>query len=425
MKRHAHHREEGIALLLVLISLVLVAALATEVSQTAATQSRIGRNTMNDFLLRSAIEGRANICRAALKFDATNGESLDTEADDWAWHAHENLSSWGERASDSGSRSPGENSTAFTNTDVQIVAWVEDERAKVNLLGLSRPPNTPDFDHTKELLIRVIDEFRESWSSLDLTEADASEMVQDLIDWLEDQSDDDDNPMPAVLSGRGRLQSVTDLLRVPGGKWTKLILLDARDPDTDPEDEDDYGSGDTEGEEWSRRNGVPGLWNYLTVHAESQANAPLRINVNTCSKIVLRALFDERDADLADDIIEHRREGADDENDSAAESGGNGEDETGYFRNKGLLSRVESMPEALDEYPRLNFFADTRSDVFSIRIVATMVTGSVDGEFDDDDDESGPRDIVASYQYREVVQRTDQGFVTLFVERRHDPNYGR
>ena len=434
MQRHAHRREEGIALLLVLIALVLVAALATEVSQTAATQGRIGRNTMNDFLLRSAIEGRANICRAALKYDATNGESIDTESDDWSWKNKDTLSSWGERASDASSSSQGPDSSAYANTNVQIVAWIEDERAKVNLLGLSRPRETADFKNTYELLIRVIDEFREPWSSLDQSEADASEMVDDLTDWLEEQSDDDENPMPSVLSGRGRLQSINDLLRVPGGKWKKALLFDVLDPDADPESGTDYSSEGGTDAEWSRANGIPGLANYLTVHAESQANAPLRININTCSKVVLRALFDARDADLADDIIENRREGAEDPGDStapadsaggAAGGGGAGaDDESGYFKNKGQLTRVDGMANALDEYPRLNFFADTRSDVFSIRIVATMVTGTTEGSFGDDpDQQTGPRDITASYQYREVVQRTDQGFVTLFVERRHDPIY--
>ena len=57
-------------------------------------------------------------------------------------------------------------------------------------------------------------------------------------------------------------------------------------------------------------NGIPGLVNFITVHAEPQANAPLRININTARVEVLRALFDVRDGDLAEAIVENRQEGA-------------------------------------------------------------------------------------------------------------------
>ena len=71
MKPTLRRREQGIALLLVLIAVVLIAALATEVSQTAATQHRVGRNAMNELLLRTAVDGRVHILRAALTYDAT------------------------------------------------------------------------------------------------------------------------------------------------------------------------------------------------------------------------------------------------------------------------------------------------------------------------------------------------------------------
>ncbi len=423
MKPSFRNRERGIALLLVLIAVVLIAALATEVSQTAATQHRMGRNTINDFLLRTAVEGRAHILRAALEFDATSGNAIDTEDEDWSWYNREALSAWGERAADAVTESGSEEAVSYRNTDVQILAWCEDERAKINLLGLSRPRDTPEFRHTRDALIRLIDDYREAFSSLDLTESDAQEMVENLTDWLEDISEDDENPMPPVASGRGRLQAIDDLLRVPGGKWTYAALYDVLDPDRDENEDTDYGEG-SDGD-FERTNGIPGLFRYLTVNAEPTANAPLRININTAPKAVLRALFDVRDADLADRILENRREGAGDSDEDASAAPAEDED-SGFFRNKGQLTRVEGMADSLNAYPRLDFFADTRSDVFSIHVIATMVTGSVGADADPADPESdGPRDIVASYQYREVVQRTDNGFVTLYVERRHDPVYDR
>lgn len=420
-------RERGIALLLVLIAVVLLGALATEVSQTAATQSTVGRNTMSDLLLRTAVEGRAQILRAALAFDASSGQSIDTDDDVWSWRKNEeeHLSDWGIRTSEATGGSESEDAVAYDNTRVELLAWCEDERSKLNLLGLSRARDTQDFTFTRDALIRLIDEFRED-TAYDLTEADAQEMVDDLLRWLEDQAEEDENPMPPVASGRGRLQSVDDLLRVPGGKWTSAVLHDVVDPDRDPDEDVDDGDVANQDADFERVNGIAGLGRYLTVHAEPVANAPLRINVNTAPRPVLRALFDVRDADLADAIIEHRHEGAGDTEDAGSSTAA-GDDEVGYFQNKAQLSRVEGMADSLDAYPRLDYFADTRSDVFSLRVIATMVTGSLEGgaDFDDAEEDDGPRDITATFQYREVVQRLDQGFVTLFVERRQDPLHDR
>ena len=413
--RRTKRSQRGIALLLVLIAAVLLITLALEIAQTSATQGRLGRNAMNDFLLRTASEGRLHILRASLRYDATSGDSKDTEADDWAWFNREQLSSWGER-SGSGLPQDGEDNVTFRNTDVRIVAYCEDERSKLNLLGLSRPEDSADFTITGQALIRLIDEFRDHVSALDLSESDGQEMVDDLVEWLQDQGEEDDNPIPPVAAGRGKLQSVDDLLRVPGGKWKASVLFDVLDPDRDPEETtDDAEGGDGE---FERVNGVPGLLRYLTVHAESGANPPLRINVNTAPRAVLRALFDDHDRELADAIVEHRREGAGEEESAAPAEG----DEVGFFANKSQLSRVEGMAESLDVYPRLNYFADVRSDVYSLRVVATMVTGTIEGEWDaEDEDADEPRDIVASYQVREIVQRVEDGFVTLFRERRSDP----
>ncbi len=418
----------GIALLIVLVVLVLVATLATEVAITARTHFTLADHSMHELLLRSAVEGREQILLRALRFDQTKGENIDTEDDDWAWANRETLSSWGERGQGNfGTVSGDEESEAFTfsNTAVELEAWVEDERSKLNVRGLVRPDDSPGHTMTKEALIRLIDVFREDTEDLDLSDSEAQEMVDDLVEWLHEAEDSEENPMPPLKPNRGRLLTADDLLRVPGGKWKSEILYDVRDP-ADYEDEDDgrrrrdddadadaAGGG---GSNFERRNGVPGLIHYITVFAEDVADPPLRINVNTAPLPVLRAMLDPQDDALAEAILAHRREGAG--ADEEEESAGTGEETSGFFKSKADLTKVDGLGDDLSKYPRLNFFADVQSSVFSLCVIARMVT--VQGEAGEED-EDAPRDVVSTYQHRRVVQRTQGGFTTIFTERRSDP----
>ena len=426
--------ERGIALLLVLIALLLLAVLSIEVAQTSATQARIGGNSMNEFLLRTAVDGRVNILKSALAYDLSLGANVDSEDEVWSWHENsETLSSWGERDSFASERDDPDELAAETvdasNLDAEVTAWCEDERSKINLIGLSRPEGTPERRHTRDALIRLIDGFREEWSELDLNESEAEDMVDRLLDWLGEQGEEEENPTPDVIAGRGRLLAVDDLLRVGGDGWNEQVLFDVRDPNLDPDeevDEDDSVGGAGNDSDWRRPNGVPGLVNFVTVYAEPVANPPLRVNVNTAPVEVLRALLEPVHEDLAETIVEHRREGADSDDDGGAAgnagTGGEGEEQSGWFENKGQLTRVDGMGESLDAYPRLNFFADVQSNVFSLRVIARMPganPAAASEDFDEDDAPAVPDSAV--FQYREVVQRLDNGFRTLWVERRFDP----
>ena len=443
---YAVRRERGIALLIVLVVLVLIATLATEIAITARTTHRLADNSIDDLLLRTTVDGRIEILKAALRYDGTNGTGYDGEADDWSWHKREKLSSWGERGvSAFGAITPDDTGTTaqYKTTDIKITAWCEDERSKVNLRGLMKPEDSPIFQNTRDLLIRVIDLYREGHSSLDLSDGDGKEMVDDVVKWLQAEADTDENPMPAVKPNRGRLQSVDDLLRVPGGRWTAERLYDVKDPEIS-DDEKDQGTVTTDSDtssssstssdgsdagSWERQNGVPGLFRYLTVFAEEVADPPMRINVNTAPLVVLKALLDPNDEELAQKIIDHRREGADDTSDTSGTSGGtsSGTDAgaKGFFKTKADLTKVEGMDQDLAKYPRLNFFADVASPVYSLRVIARAVSqGAGGGETQTSDDgEAAPKTLQSAYDFRMVVQRTNAGFLTLYSERRNDPRF--
>ena len=435
-------RARGVALLIVLVVLVIIATLATEVAVTARTTHRLADNSMDDLLLRSAVDGRIEILKSALRFDGTNGSGYDGEADEWSWHKREKLSGWGERGvSQFGTVTEDDTGTTaqYKTADIELTAWCEDERSKVNLRGLMKPEDSPVFQNTRDLLIRVIDLYREGHSSLDLSDADGKEMVDDLVRWIQAEADTEENPMPAVKPNRGRLQSADDLLRVPGGRWTPERLYDVKDPELDEEEEEEnrlarQSSSDevtsTDGTDpgsWERQNGVGGLFRYLTVFAEEVADPPMRINVNTASIVVMRALFDVNDEDLAQKLIERRREGADDTSETSGTSGTSGSDTAqGFFKTKADLTKVEGMDQDLAKYPRLNFFADVASPVYSIRVIARAVAkggGSAEEPELTEDGEPAPKDLQSVYDFRMVVQRTNAGFLTLYSERRNDPRF--
>jgi type II secretory pathway component PulK len=432
-------RARGVALLIVLVVLVIIATLATEVAVTARTTHRLADNSMDDLLLRSAVDGRIEILKAALRFDGTNGSGYDGEADEWSWHKREKLSGWGERGVSVYGTVTGDDTAQaaqYKTTDIEVTAWVEDERSKVNLRGLMKPEDSPVFQNTRDLLIRVIDLYREGHSSLDLSDADGKEMVDDLVRWLQAEADTEENPMPAVKPNRGRLQSADDLLRVPGGRWTPERLYDVKDPELDEEEEEEIrqereSSGEvtstdgTDAGSWERQNGVGGLFRYLTVYAEDVADPPMRINVNTASIVVMKALFDPNDEDLAQKLIEHRREGADDTSELSGTSGSDSSNQ-GFFKTKQDLTKVEGMDQDLSKYPRLNFFADVASPVYSIRVIARAVSANSTGDAETettDDGEPAPKELQSVYDFRMVVQRTNAGFVTLYSERRNDPRF--
>ena len=438
MQSRTGRRARGVALLIVLVVLVLIATLATEIAITARTTHQLAEHSIDDLLLRTAVDGRVEILKAALRYDGTNGSGYDGEADEWSFHNSQKLSGWGDRGTSSMGQTTGEdakNVASYKNTDVQITAWCEDERSKLNLRGLMRAEGTPDFQHTRDALIRVIDLYREGNSKRDLTDSDAKEMVDDLLKWLQAESDTSENPMPAVKDNRGRLQSIDDLLRVPGGHWTEERLYGGRDPDADETQEAAADSSSTSGTDsgWEPPGAIPGLDRYLNVFAETTpASPPMRINLNTASLVVMKALFDANDEDLAAKIVDYRRQGANDATSTAGTSGTTGgttggsttggstssADATGgFFKSKTELSKVEGMDQDPTKWPaRLNFFGDVASAVYSLRVYAELPTKS-GGEEDTTDPAATRKDEGPFLNYRQVVQRTNAGFITLFTER--------
>lgn len=431
-------RERGVALLLVMVVLLLVATLSTEIALTTRTHMELAKHSMNDFLLRSVVEGRREILAKSLEFDLSLKDNIDTEGDIWAWKNHQDLSSWGETLPDSeeGGTLGNEEGKAlkYRNRDVHIEAWVEDERSKVNLRHLLRPADDPFHVYTKATLIRLIDIYRDKWNKLDVDESEAEQMVDELIEWLTEKSDTEDNPAPAAKKGFGRLLTVDDLLRVPGGKWTEERLFDCRDPDESDDaeftrtvnvEETDDTPDVEEDATWSRQNGCPGLSRFLSVWAERGDDPEIRINLNTAPTVVVRALLDAGEEELADALVERRRQGGDTAAATTTESGPPSDETGGWFKSLEDVKKVEGMGTDLaKDHPRLEKLAAFKSSVYSMRIIATVLSTTMDEE-GNEGETTGTREIQAALQYREVVQRTSNGLLSLYAERRRDPMLGK
>lgn len=450
--RSAGGRQRGGALIVVLIVLVLMAALSLEVAATASTHGRLADEGMNDFLLRTSVEGRREILRSAILYAKKSSQSVTREDMDWAWYNHDLLGRW----SDTGgagafSYKESEGATAYTNTGVELLAWAEDERSKVCLLGLVPPGNEEKnsvHDRTRQVLIRLIDVYREAWSDLDVSESEAEEMVDDLITYLHKSADDEDeSPLPNTPEKLGRLQCLDDLLRVPGGHWTMERLYDVKDPNwqdeeevrrADPGDEPEQASEGTEDERFFRQNGPPGLIRFLTVNAQGGDDPQIRINFNTAPYTVLRALFEAQDENLAQAIIDHRREGVGDGN---ADANADSSEQTGYFQGAADLAKVDGIEDNWQtQYPVAASFFDVDSRMFSIYVIGKTVKQSED---DAPVDDQVVQDALATYQYHEIVEYVTGGAAgagagagaggqggsgslqTRFVERRRDPFFNR
>src|SRR5262245_21688155 len=92
--RPAAGRRRRVALLLVLIILLLVATLATEIAITARTHAKLADHAMSGFLLRSVVDGRREICIAALKHETSLESSMVMEDALWSWNGGKRDVQW-------------------------------------------------------------------------------------------------------------------------------------------------------------------------------------------------------------------------------------------------------------------------------------------------------------------------------------------
>jgi hypothetical protein len=299
--------------------------------------------------------------------------------------------------------------------DLTTYVWIEDENRKFNILALWSP-DEKFAEFSRDRLVRLIDTLRED-SDFDVSVGDAERIVQELRDWVQRpdleaiprpllKSDDErrrDRSAPMHLDELMMLPSVKEDLffdKVLDGKvylglesvltiWTSL-KVDAGDPEkvarqravaasrgetapapggeaTPPEGTGSTPGGDTAEEAPPQPDGLG-----------------IRINVNTATRPVLRALFpaDKIPDRVIDAIIRYRNEEDEEEAAKAAEQLPStdvsdfgdlrlgSEKKFKFFATVADLEQIEEFANLPDPQMKADFqkALTTKSEVFSIHL---------------------------------------------------------
>lgn len=320
------------------------------------------------------------------------------------------------------------------DNDLTTYVWIEDENRKLNLLTLWSPDD--EFAQvSRDRMIRLIDGLRED-TEFDVSSGDATMIVQSIIDWgnrpnteqmptPELKTDDelmrefhaplhlDELMMLPLITSELFFDKALDKLFYPGLEsvltiWTSTVV-DPGDPEKLARQRAARGEPALE-PEVGKQPGGEGLGDESPQQPEGLG---IRINVNTASRAVLRALFDPvRVSDrVIDGIIRYRNEideEASDEADTenAAESADFGEMQLGsqplynFFEAIGDLDEVEEFEQISDDEVKseIKNALTTQSEVFSIHMASLFKrSGAEDNR------------VYLVRRARSIVMRLDEG----------------
>jgi len=418
MEPDRRESERGIALILVLVVLPLVAILMTQLSFETTISSKLASNLLANQQFKAAIQGRLVQMRLRLVRDLKDDDASAQEGG-----AYDHMSdTWGPKVEGGGTAGMVTKGDKTTGDDVTLYTQVVDEQSKFNL-NLLLHRDDQRARRAQEVFRNLLDYFRDprfgdlTTANYDLSEAEARELTTAVVKFLIGDERNEKTGKPTIPDPAPQLRqtvfSVEDLVFCDRRFVEKRLLESFRDPDT--------------GER------VPGLVEFLTVFGDG------RVNANTAPIQVLRAMFKEEAAqqDVAEAILKGRggflntdedqeqrselldeRRQADQEGTttsstsstssttgtgSSSTTGGQDEEATSdVYKNLNDLSRVEGMGDtALLRRNEIDVARDftVRSNFF--RIVVTARRGNF------------------LRQQRVVFQRHAKGCVTWSSEVRH------
>jgi type II secretory pathway component PulK len=352
--------EDGFALLVVLIVLMIVAVVATDLAQRARIQSFLASNARNDLAVAEAARGWVEVVKARLLFDLKEN-NVDAEGD--VWSEDEILQA--------------------EVGDVSLEVLVEDESGKFPIARLMHSDKTVK-KLARQQFVRLLVSFRQD-TDRSLSESEADQLLDDLVEYLKREEEGD---FPVADAGKDAPAMLTmDELRYVKG------FHDPDDSDARILYDEFREESEEELEESEEVEPIPGLIRFVTLSSEG------RININTAPVEVLRCLFkNESDWDKAEAIVAYRTgEGATDT--SSLE-----DSEFSPFESIEDLTKIDGIDaKTLSENSIGDGVVTVSSNVFSITVFARREN--------------------LTRQFRTIVKRNPQGFTTLLHEERKDPRH--
>ncbi len=457
--------EAGVALLIVLVVLFIVAVLMTDISLTATTARRSAHNASTEFLMNAAVDRKFHVGVAQIRYENPVHEGYSTLDDRWALkeYTNEEKESPGDGASGAADAGAGEEGVKVYGEGGkgQVTAtlrrlWdpapdldlgigeatpIEDEDRKFNLYLLLHPD--PEVRGTaRERFSVLLDQFRQD-TPLDVTPTVADELREQVVGYLErDAPAGGQAGIPVRRKDPWWILTPDELCNAPGledkvhGLSAKGILFDSQDPreyrdyQADPEGRDEPPA-------------YPGLLRYVTVWSgdafkkEFTKDSKFPVNLNTADRTVLRALFHREgpNFEFVEKLLKWRldeKEGA-----GTGAPASSGEDAQPTVHNR--LEKVADLEKAAEgsyeairkknfetEGGRslLEFLTGVRSSTFSLFIRAER---EVEAAADDEED-GRSKESESVRLFRFVVRRKGldpktrlYGYQTILREERDDP----
>ncbi len=333
----ARDGEGGIALLIVMILVLILAPFAEHYARQVGLEVRTARNVADQLAIENALDGQFELVLARLGHDVGEDDVdslFDTMFDEDMQERQE------------------------TETEVSLSTRVFDEQGKFNVLMLVKAPAGERRQVMRERMVRILVLARaESKEAIDDTLA--GELVDDALNFLLGKKARGNIPKPSTTDGRGFL--MLEDLTLANPKWGP-ILADQRDAD----------------------DVAPGLARYLTVYGTG------KVNLNTADLVVLRAFFPS-DETIAERILSRRESDEEKEDPKTPGTGGSGtggsgsggsgsggrsnnedEQQGSPFTDVNQVNQIEGVDALLLQKDKVDLAADfdVRSQFYSIRINA-------------------------------------------------------
>ncbi len=426
-------RERGVALVLTLIFAILLYILVAELVVSARMVRATGENDallarMRNLMLYQLDDTeqqlREDLAAAAAAGEGGTGGPGGAGAEGGLGGQAGGAGEGGEEteqdpaATCDSSRDAWFHPVGHADEDITTYVWVEDENRKFNLLALWSPDE--EFaEFSRDRLVRLIDALRED-TEFDIGTGDAQRIVSEIQDWAR-RPDLDTIPRPRLKSDDEKRSDVTlpmhldELMMLPSvsadlffdkvldGKvhlglesvltlWTSLVV-DPGDPEKIARQRakeggtaESPGPGQGEGAGTQGKQGGGLAAGGEDAEPLQPEGLGIRINVNTASRPVLRALFppDKIPDRVIDAILKWRNE-EDEEELARLEEEGQSTDVTDFgdlrlgsdqklkfFETVADLEKVEEFASLPDPQMKADFqnALTTKSDVFTIHLAS-------------------------------------------------------